>query len=196
MTDHLDFTPAARQMASVVAGVRDEQVDQPTPCSSYSVGDLLDHIGRLVVAFTRAARKDLGEVGTPPLGDATKLGDDWRTRIPADLEALAAAWSDSEAWSGMTRAGGIDMPAEICGAVLADELLVHGWDLAKATGQDYDCDDATADVALAFYAMFPGGDDAEARGEAFGPAIDVPASASKLDRVVGLSGRNPGWTAA
>jgi uncharacterized protein (TIGR03086 family) len=190
MADTLDLTPAARRMAAVVAGVRDDALTAPTPCSQYTVGDLLDHIGGLTVAFTRAAKKELGESGNPPPGRAELLGDDWRTRIPADLDALAAAWRDSDAWQGMTRAGGIDMPGEIAGVVAVDELLVHGWDLAKASGQDFDADDATADAALGFYAMFGDGD----RGDAFGAANPQPATASKLDQVIGLSGRDPGWS--
>jgi uncharacterized protein (TIGR03086 family) len=191
MTDHLDLTPAARRLAALVAGVPDDALTAATPCPQYVVGDLLDHIGGLTVAFTRAAVKDLGEAGSPPPGDASLLGDDWRTRIVADLDALAEAWKQADAWQGMTRAGGIDMPGEVAGVVAADELLVHGWDLAKASGQDFDVDDATADAVLGFYSMF-GDDD---RGDAFGPAVSVPESASKLDQVVGASGRDPNWPA-
>jgi uncharacterized protein (TIGR03086 family) len=67
---------------------------------------------------------------------------------------------------------------------------VHGWDLARATGQDFEVDDAAADVALAFYAMFDEGD----RGEAFGPPVAIAESASKLDRIVASSGRDPSWS--
>jgi uncharacterized protein (TIGR03086 family) len=190
MTDRFDLTPAARRMAAVVATVPDDALGAPTPCSHYSVGDLLDHIGGLTIAFTRAAQKDLGEVGAPPPGDASLLGDDWRTRIIADLDSLAEAWTDPAAWQGMTRAGGIDMPGEIAAVVAADELVVHGWDLARASGQDFDVDDATADVALGFYAMFGEGD----RGEAFGPPVAVAESAPKLDRIVAASGRDPSWS--
>ena len=189
MADQLDLTRATQRLAAVVAGVPDGCLGAPTPCANYAVGDLLDHIGGLTLAFTRAAKKDLGEAGSPPLGDASKLADDWQARIPIDLEALAAAWRDPDAWSGMTRAGGIDMPGEIAAVVAADELLVHGWDLAKASGQEFDADDATADAALGFYSMFGDGD----RGDAFGPAIVQPDTASKLDKVIGLSGRDPNW---
>lgn len=190
MAEPIDLTPAAQRLAALVAGVPDSALNGPTPCAQYTVGDLLDHIGGLAVAFTRAAKKDLGEAGAPPLGDASHLPDDWRDRIPADLEALAAAWQDPAAWQGMTRAGGIDMPGGIAGVVAADELLVHGWDLARGSGQDFDADDATTDAALSFYGMFGDND----RGDAFGPAVEVPDSASKLERTVALSGRDPSWS--
>jgi uncharacterized protein (TIGR03086 family) len=189
MTELLDLTPAARRMAAVVAGIPDAALGAPTPCPAYSVGDLLDHVANLTVAFTRAATKDLGEQGSPPPGHAASLDAGWRDTIPADLEALAAAWREPAAWQGMTRAGGIDMPGEVAGIVAVDELLVHGWDLARATGQDFDADEAALDAALGFYSMF---DDAS-RGDAFGPPVDVPASAPALARVVGASGRDPEW---
>ena len=50
--------PAARQLATLVRGVTDEQLDAPTPCPEYTVGDLLDHIGGLAKAFTWAATKE------------------------------------------------------------------------------------------------------------------------------------------
>jgi uncharacterized protein (TIGR03086 family) len=190
MTEHLDLAPAARQMAAVVAGIPDDALASPTPCPKYTVGDLLDHVAGLALAFTRAATKELGESDTPPPAEASRLAADWRTRIPADLDALAAAWRGSAAWEGMTRAGGIDMPGEVAGIVAVDELVVHGWDLARATGQDFDADAAALTAALAFYSMF---DDAS-RGDAFGPAVAVPATAPALARVVAASGRDPEWT--
>jgi uncharacterized protein (TIGR03086 family) len=191
MADQLDLTPAARRLAAVVGAIPETALAAPTPCERYTVGDLLDHVGDLTVAFTRAATKELGEPGAPPPGDATRLAPGWRERIPADLEVLAAAWRHPAAWQGMTRAGGIDMPGEIAGVVAADELLVHGWDLARASGQDFDADPATVEAALGFYAMF----DDDSRGDAFAPAVDVPASAPALARVIAASGRDPGWTA-
>ena len=65
-----------------------------------------------------------------PSGDASRLGHDWRDRIPADVEALAVAWHDPAAWTGMTKAGPVEMPGEIGGLVALDEIVIHGWDLA------------------------------------------------------------------
>ena len=62
----LDLGPATRATAALVAGVRDDQLGDPTPCPAYSVGDLLDHLGGLSVAFTEAALKDTPEGGHEP----------------------------------------------------------------------------------------------------------------------------------
>jgi len=183
-------------MAALITGVPDDRLGAPTPCPKYTVGDLLDHIGGLTVAFTSAATKDLGESGSPPPGDAANLAGDWRTRIPADLEKLGASWREPGAWQGMTRAGGVDMPGEVAGVVALDELIVHGWDLARATGQDFVPDGASLDAVAGFYAMFSGPDDEAARGDAFGKVVPVADDAPKLDRVIGLSGRDPSWSAS
>ena len=53
----IDLTPAARQMAALIEGVRDDQLTDPTPCPDYTVGDLVEHVGGLALAFTNAARK-------------------------------------------------------------------------------------------------------------------------------------------
>lgn len=105
---------------------------------------------------------------------------------------MAAAWRDPTAWQGSTQAGGVTLPAEMMGVVALDELVIHGWDLARATGQPYDCDPRSAEAIIGWLSAFP---DAERPKEAFGPAVTVPDDASPLDRAVGLSGRDPAWTA-
>ncbi len=71
---------------------------------------------------------------TPPT-DGAQLDDDWRTAYPARLAELARAWQDPAAWEGMTRAGGVDFPGEVGGSVALAEVVIHGWDVARATGQ-------------------------------------------------------------
>ncbi|HWW53712.1 MAG TPA: maleylpyruvate isomerase N-terminal domain-containing protein, partial [Acidimicrobiales bacterium] len=97
----MDLGPAARQMAELISGVPDGLLDRPTPCPAYTLGDLVDHVGGLTLAFTAAATKATGDTGSHgPSGDATRLGDDWRTRIPQGLTTLAEAWRDPAAWTG------------------------------------------------------------------------------------------------
>ena len=128
----VDLEPATRRMSDLISGVPDELLDAPTPCPDYSLGDLVEHIGGLALAFTAAATKATGgATARGPSGDASRLGPDWRTRIPRDLAALADAWRDPAAWSGMTQAGGVDLPGEVAGVVALDELVVHGWDVAR-----------------------------------------------------------------
>ena len=187
MTPPVDLEPAARRLAGLIEGVPDDALDWRTPCEAYSVGDLLDHLGGMALAFTAAAAKTPLEGAAS--GDAARLGPDWRTRIPRDLLTLAEAWRDPEAWTGMTGAGGVELPGEVAGAVALDELVIHGWDLAKATGQPAGYDGPGLESVHEMVKQFR-----EAGIEGlFGPEVAVPEDAPLLDRILGLAGRDPGW---
>jgi uncharacterized protein (TIGR03086 family) len=191
----VDLHPAARRMADLISAIPDELLAGPTPCPAYTLGDLVDHVGGLSLAFTAAATKAKGDVASQgPSGDATRLTDDWRSRIPRDLASLATAWRDPGAWEGMTMAGGVELPGEVAGLVALDELVIHGWDVARASGQPYGCDSPSLEVVHEFVAQFSGPGEEAARGEMFGPVVEVPDSAPLLDRVIGLSGRDPDWS--
>ena len=99
----LDFTPTTNALADLVRGVRDDQLDGPTPNDGRTVGDLLDHIGGLALAFTAAARKEEPPGGGNPTADAAALPEDWRTEIPTRLAALAEAWRDPAAYEEKLR---------------------------------------------------------------------------------------------
>ncbi|MDQ3944748.1 MAG: TIGR03086 family metal-binding protein [Actinomycetota bacterium] len=191
----VDLEPATRRMADLLGGIPDELLGGPTPCPAYTLGDLVDHVGGLTLAFTAAATKATGGPGPQgPSGDASRLGEDWRTRIPHDLAALAEAWRDPTAWSGTTQAGGVELPGEVAGLVALDELVIHGWDVARASGQAYDCDLRLLEVVHGFVVQFSGpGQEAEREG-LFGPVVEVPEDAPLLDHVIGLSGRDPAWS--
>jgi uncharacterized protein (TIGR03086 family) len=192
----LDLRPATDVLTRLVQGVRDDQLGEPTPCADMAVGDLLDHIDGLGLAFTAAATKTPLEGGPQgPSADASRLGADWRTRIPARLAGLADAWREETAWEGMARVGGLDLPGEVAGMVAADELVVHGWDLAVATSQAFTCDPELLAAAHEF-ARQTVAENPNGTPGLFGPPVAVPGDAPLLDRVLGLTGRDPTWRAA
>ena len=191
----IDLTPTARAVAALVTEVRDDQLDAPTPCPEMSVATLLDHLHMLSGAFRDAAAKTVPPGGTqPPQSDAANLVEDWRTSIPAVLDELAAAWTDPDAWTGMTEAGGLELPGEVAGAVAMDELVLHGWDLAVATGQRFHPDDVAVAVCLEFTSSMSGPGQEEGREGLFGPVVAVPDDAPAFERALGFSGRDPHWT--
>ncbi|MEU4995557.1 TIGR03086 family metal-binding protein [Streptomyces sp. NPDC021622] len=192
MTEMIDFAPQARLVAAVAEGVTDEQLSGPTPCPEYEVRHLLGHLIGLTGAFRDAGRKDLGPaLDQDPAGSSPDIGPGWRGELPKLLDELVETWRDPAAWEGMTRAGGIDLPGAVAGAVAMDELVVHGWDLARATGQEYAPDEASLGVAKE---LLTPEEDATSGNSLFGPVVPVPDDAPLLDRVIGLSGRDPGWT--
>ncbi len=195
MTANVDLGPGAQRLAELVARVKDEELGHPTPCPAYTVGDLIDHVGGLALAFTAAARKDTGGLTEQsPSGQASRLEPGWRARIPSDLRTLARAWQEADAWTGMTRIAGMDAPAEMVGLTAADELVVHGWDVARATGQPYDCVPELLVAARAFLSQVASPDAPAGPDVAFGPSRPAPAGAPMLDQVVALAGRDPGWS--
>lgn len=188
-----DLGVATALVSEVAARVRDDQLDAPTPCPEYRVRHLLGHLVGLTLAFRDAARKDLGpSTSTNPGATVPDVADDWRTTLPKNLHELAEAWRAPGAWDGMTQAGGVTFPASVAGMVALNEVVIHGWDLARATGQDYAVDRASLESCRAMFAPAAEADDPEEPG-LFGPAVAVPADAPLLDRVIGLSGRDPAW---
>ncbi len=187
MTTNPELEPAACRMADLVAAVPDDALDRPTPCEQYSVGDLLDHVGGAALAFAAAAIKK--PLDRAPSGDAGNLGSDWRSRIPPDVLHVAQAWSEPEAWTGMTAVGGVELPAEMAGAVALDELVIHGWDLAVATGQPAAYDGPELEVVQDTVRHFR----SSGIEGLFGPQVVVSYDAPLLDRILGLAGRDPGW---
>ena len=186
----IDIHPAAERTIHVVTSVGDAQLGLPTPCADACVGDLIDHLGVFAVRFLAAARKESeGPDSAPPPPSGANLEAGWRDRIARDLLALADAWSDPEAWTGSTHAGGLEMPAEVVGLVALDELVVHGWDIAVATGQAYAPANQEIEAATGFVTSF----DAPRDGRLFGPIVPAADNASPFDRLLNLTGRDPAW---
>ncbi|MFI6940732.1 TIGR03086 family metal-binding protein [Streptomyces sp. NPDC050418] len=189
----IDFAAQTRLVTELADRVTEDQLELPTPCPELAVRNLLGHIVGLAGAFRDAARKDLGPAADhAPDVAASDVGPGWRDELAKNLASLAESWQDPAAWEGFTKAGGVDLPAEIAGQVAMNELVLHGWDLARATGQPYAPDPASLQVSYEMVAATPDGPEREGL---FGPIVPVPADAPLLDRTVGLAGRDPGWAA-
>jgi len=158
---------------------------------------MLDHFMGPTKAFHDAATKTPPPegAGQPGPGSATEDNRDpeWRQRLPEQLDALVAAWQDPAAWEGMTEAGGVTMPAEVMGLVALDELVLHGWDLARGTGQPFTCDPASTQACFEFTSRSAEPGEEAAREGLFGPVVEVPPDAPLFDRALGFSGRDPAW---
>lgn len=192
MADLVDLGPAGERLLAVASNVGDDQLASPTPCEGRSVGQLVGHLVGLTDAFRAAADKDFGPLTDTDPDDAgwPDVEPGWRESLGERVPAMVAAWRDPEAWEGMTRAGGVDLPGQVGGLVALDEIVLHGWDLARATGQSYDCDDATAGAVMAFV----GGFDEGGTPGLFGPSVSVGPDASLFDQVLARAGRDPRWS--
>ena len=194
MADLVDLGPAGEQLLTIASNVDDDQLASPTPCEGRTVGQLVGHLVGLTTAFRAAAAKDFGPLTDTDPDDAgwPDAAPGWRESLRERVPAMVTAWRDPEAWEGMTRAGGVDLPGEVCGLVALDEIVLHGWDLARATGQSYDCDDATAAAVMAFV----GGFDEGGTPGLFGRSLSVSPDVSLFDQVLARSGRDPQWSSS
>jgi uncharacterized protein (TIGR03086 family) len=194
----LDLEPAARVVAGLLGGVRDDQLADRTPSEGMPVAALLDHLMGLCLAFTWGARRvpPPDAAAGPPRPTAEHLEPGWRTELPRRLGELVDAWREPAAWTGRTQVGGVTLPAAQMGVVALDELVMHGWDLARATGQHFGCDAASVAAVLAFTEAASRPEAAPMWAGLFGPVVEVPPDAPPLDRALGYAGRDPQWSLA
>ncbi|MEU4560380.1 TIGR03086 family metal-binding protein [Actinoplanes sp. NPDC023936] len=183
----LDFDPQVRQIRALLLGVDESDLAGPTPCPGWPVAALLDHLMGLAYAFAQGARKRDG--GPAPEPSADHLSRHWRSRLPVLLEELSTAWRDPAAWTGTATVGGVTLPATDMGIFAMNELVIHGWDLARATGQDYAADPRALELLIDFLSQGP----AEGTPGLFGPVVPVDSEDDVLFQAVGLTGRDPAW---
>ncbi|MCD9876409.1 TIGR03086 family metal-binding protein [Streptomyces guryensis] len=187
-TQHSTLHPAIRECAEAVAvtasGIRDEQLQDRTPCEKFTVAQLVDHLGGTLLSAARAARKE-----AQPGEDATALA-----MTPQELSdavgRAAAAWADPASYEGTTEFGPGEMPASLAASITLNELALHGWDLARATGRAFDLGPDTARTALGVVEELAG--QARANGS-YGPPVPLPSDAPAFERALAVSGRNPRW---
>lgn len=190
----IDLATTTERTISVVTAVRDDQLEASTP-TGQPVRVVVHHLLGLATAFRDAAAKvDGPTTSTPPAAVEGPLPDGWRDQVQAQLGELASAWRSDDAWTSMTKAGGVQLPGEICGLVALDEVLLHGWDVARATGQSYRPTDAESEAVLPVVTPAQEAADGSGRHGVFGSVVVVPEDAPVFDRVLGLAGRDPAWS--
>jgi len=166
-------------LGAVVGRITPDQLDRPTPCAEFTVRGVLEHMIGGATMFAAAYRgKTPAE---PDLGDV--LADFGPT-----LEDLGAAISAPGALDKTVAAPFGEVPGETFARFVVLDGLVHGWDMATATGQAYDPSDelVTAVSAFANQALDPLRD-----GTTFADAVEPAADASPIERLVAYTGRRP-----
>ena len=178
-----DLTLAYERAASVVADAVGA-LDRPTHCEKWDVRAVINHMVGLIWMFTLANQgQQAGE------GDGDMLGADPLAALEAARNATLASWRAPGAFDGDRTYPFGSFPAPAAALVNLEEVVIHTWDLSKATGQDPAIDPAVAELVLDFCRSIPL-DDYRAHG-AFGPPVAVPATAPVTDRLVALLGREP-----
>jgi uncharacterized protein (TIGR03086 family) len=187
MDGHLLVGAAAPVTLKIVDGI--DSLDAPTPCAGWDVRALVNHLLHWGPSLAASARKELLEPGE----EVDRTGGDWRSLLRTQLGATAAAWSEPAAWEGSTRMGGpMELPADLVGGMVLGELVLHGWDLARASGLHPHWDDT---LLLRVYEEVARSADMGRQMGIYAAEVPVPDPAPPLVKVLGLSGRDPEWTA-
>ncbi len=182
--------PVLDDLAVVVDGIEPDQLSGPTPCTERDVATLRSHTIGWLDAFASGFADPNGKAPLEHVEDfaVDKAG----TQVRDAAKRLDAAITDG-AGERPLFIGTSSMPGEMSLSMILWEYVVHGWDLARATGQDWTPDTAAVEAALEFA---PGmlTPDFQGEGKAFAPPVPVREDAAPLDRLLGLSGRDPAWT--
>jgi uncharacterized protein (TIGR03086 family) len=182
------YSAALSWVLETVRGVRPDQLDAPTPCAELDVRALLAH---LVATVDRAAVLGRGgDAGAAPWsGEA--VGDDWAGAYAAAIDDMWTVWHghDGEALldAPVTAPFGT-VPGRAAVLAYTSETLVHGWDLAVATGQPAEADPAVAGAVLGAMTQFL---PAEPRGGQvpFGPPVPPRVDAGPTEQLANWCGR-------
>ena len=179
---------AASTVAPAIRASAGTDLAGPTPCGDWDLRALAQHFTGTTGAFIRAGRTRSLDPDDPWGSKAVLDESDWASRLADQVTEAGDAWSTPEAWSGSVE--GAPMPAGALGEMGLIELMLHGWDVARAAGQTLDVsDELGAELLRCLEPTLEQG----RQFEVYGPSVDVPEEASAFVRALGLSGRDPDW---
>ena len=191
-TDPVDqLATALDATEQVVSAVRDEQWSAPTPCPEWTVRDLVGHMVTSNHAFVRILSGEPAQApaGTAPEAPGSSAADDGLVQAYRDsAAALLGAFRQPGVLDRVHTVPIGPVPGIAALHLRITEALVHGWDLARATGQRAEFPEDLAEQELAFSRHKLG--DIPPGRTPFAPPQPVPDDAPAIDRLAALLGRN------
>ncbi|HMD46801.1 MAG TPA: TIGR03086 family metal-binding protein [Acidimicrobiales bacterium] len=174
--------------ATVLAGVEPGDMDRPTPCASWTVHDLVNHVAGGPTYFAVVA-----ETGVAPDGERPDVAaGDYRGAFDEGARRAVAAFRAPDAMDKTMKLPFGELPGGVFVYIASIDTFTHGWDLAKATGQSTDLDPALATQLLGVaQASLPDefrGPDGQAP---FGPKVELSDPACPADELAAFLGRQP-----
>jgi uncharacterized protein (TIGR03086 family) len=190
METHEYLISTVSRLADVLDRIPAAADHDPTPCTDFDVARLRGHVVGWLSAFTAGFEDPDGRCSDPAdtavdgnaAAHVRKLSGRLEQALPDAAERPLFIGTDA-------------MPGPMALSMILWEYQVHGWDLARATNQDWQPETGGLEESLAFAPsmLTP---EFQGEGKTFGPRIDVGTEAPALHRLLGLSGRHPGWPAA
>ena len=185
------YKGATQYMLPILRGIKPDQLTSATPCSEWNVQSLINHQIK-VADYLHAVIGESGPLdytsmfsvaGPLPSEGAEAAFEASTNRVLSVLETPVAL--DKVVDTGMPTGA---IPAGMFARFPFSDIVVHMWDLAKATNQDASMDSSLAEAA--YNVLVPAVEGAR-QGGAFGPEVQVPINARIQDKLLGLSGRQP-----
>ncbi len=184
---------AVEASVAVVSHLQADDLDRPTPCADWTLADLLAHMTAQHHGFAAAAR---GRGGDRAAWQIHPLGEKPAADYADAAEDVLAAFAEPEAperefelpeFQPVSR-----FPATLAVSFHLIDYVVHGWDVARSLGLDYQLSPELAEPALRIALMVPNGDNRLEANAAFGPAVNTDDT-DPLRRILAALGRSPDW---
>ncbi|KQY56875.1 MULTISPECIES: TIGR03086 family metal-binding protein [unclassified Nocardioides] len=161
----------------VLRGLTAEDQPKQTPCADFTCHDLAEHLFHSLQQLGGMAG---GTVTNPEAGSL-------ENRVSVMTDQALTAWRARGLEGTVAGPGGREFPASFFAGILPIELLLHGWDLAQASGQELRVsDELVGYVRELAETVVPGG-----RGSSFGDEVVAAEGASPVDRLAAFAGRTP-----
>ena len=185
---------AVKASVELVSQVTPDDLGRPTPCSQWTLGELLAHMtvqhrGFAAAAAGRGADPRVWQPGSPaadPVGGYAEAAE-------AVLAAFAEEGAADRQFALPEIAAGTTFPGRQAMGFHFVDYVVHGWDVARSLGAGFEPDPQVLAVALEVARAVPDGPSRLGPGSAFRPPVAAPAQAGALDQIVALLGRSPAW---
>lgn len=182
-----DLELAVSTTATLMAKVGPDQLDAATPCASWKVRDVINHVVGWAYEFATVAE---GGGFDPALLERDYASGDYTTAFAEAGAQLVAAFQAEGALTRPMSLMGSEMPGEFIMGIATTDIFTHGWDLARSLGVSTDLE---PDLAARILERARQNISDQMRGEEgeafFGPRVDVPDSAPPADQLAGFLGR-------
>ena len=179
---------AVQLTGELIAAVRPDQLGDATPCTQWTVRDVVNHVVAVAQGFVRIAAGERLERGreVPDL-----LGDDPAGAYDSASAAACAAFAEPGALERSWTLFFGDVPGAVVQGIHTVDLSAHAWDIARATGQMDRLDQELGAAALEIARGIVRPDFRSETGDPFRPEVTVADGAPGFDRLAAFLGRLP-----
>ena len=181
------YEAAVQQMLPTIVGVKADQLSSSTPCSEWNVQSLINHNLRVAVFANSVLNGTPGDPGQMFTVAEPLPTEGAEAVFTANTNAVLATAKSMNLETVVETPFGA-MPAGNFLMMPMTDIVIHQWDLAKATNQNTSMDSGLAETC---YQVLEPGAEMGRQGGFFGPEVTVPMSGSFQDKLLGLSGRQP-----